>query len=164
MGILRIVMTVSGLVFFASAASQDGLSIIAGSIVYIEYSVELVDGTIVTSNIGKDPMVYEAGGNKVLPALDKALRGRMAGEAGLVRLSPAEAFGIVDEDLFVEVPIHLLPEDARTVGSAIVAEDPQGMKQRVEVREVGDKVAVLDYNHPLAGKEIIYYVTILDVK
>ena len=135
-----------------------------GSIVYIEYSAELVDGTFVSGNIGKDPMVYEAGGNKVLPTLDRALRGRVAGESGVIRLNPAEAFGAVDDDLFVEVPIHLLPEDARTPGSVVLAENPRGEKQRAKVSEVREDVVVLDYNHPLAGKEVIYFVTILDVK
>lgn len=148
----------------AANASGDGIPIEEGNIVYLEYSAELVDGTVVSSNVGKDPVVYEAGGKKVLPALDRALRGRRAGESGMVRLSAAEAYGNVDEGLFVEVPLASLPEDARNTGAVLVVENTSGEKQRVEVREVRGQLAVLDYNHPLAGEEIIYYVRILDVK
>jgi len=160
----RALAAVLGLLVVYSATPQEGLPIVEGSIVYIEYRVELGDGTLVTSNVGKDPIVYEAGGNQVLPALDRALRGRKAGDSGMIRLSAGEAFGTIDEDLFVEVPLDRLPEGARTPGAAIVAENPQGEKQRVEVREITGEVAVLDYNHPLAGEELVYYVNVLDVK
>ena len=148
----------------AAADSGEDISISEGNIVYLEYSAELVDGTVVSSNVGKDPVVYEAGGKKVLPALDRALRGRRAGESGTVRLSAAEAYGRVDESLFVEVPLASLPEDARKAGAVLMAENSAGEKQRVAVLEVRGEQAVIDYNHPLAGEEIIYYVRILDVK
>lgn len=144
--------------------AQEVLYIKKGSIVYIEYAVERVDGSLVTSNIGKEPVVYEAGGNRILPSLDLALRGRKAGDSDVVRLSAEAAFGLVDEALLVEIPLDQLPVDARTPGSVLVAENPQGGKQRVVVKEVGSDVAVLDYNHPLAGQEIIYRVRILDVR
>lgn len=160
----RTLAAVTGILVAGSAVSQEGLRIVAGSIVYIEYRVELVDGTLVTSNVGKGPIVYEAGGNKILPALDKALRGRTAGESGMIRLSAREAFGTIDESLFVEVPLDRVPTGARTPGAAMVAENPQGEKQRVEVRKIIGQVAILDYNHPLAGEELIYFVNVLDVK
>ena len=137
---------------------------VKGSIIYLQYRVELLDGTVVTHNEGEEPAVFEAGGGKILPALDRALRGRKAGEEGIVRLSAEEAFGAVDEELIVEVPLETLPQDARSSGAVLVAEDPDGVKQRVEVREIRGDTALLDYNHPLAGREILYFVKILDVK
>ncbi len=147
-----------------SASAGEELIVEEGRIVYIEYKVELTDGTVVSNNVGKDPVVYEAGGNRVLRALDKALRGMKAGDSRVVTLSAADAFGNVDDSLIVEVPLDRVPGDARTTGSVMIAENPEGNKQRVTVREVRGEVAVLDYNHPLAGRELTYTVKILDVK
>ncbi len=147
-----------------SASAGEELFVEEGRIVYIEYKVELTDGTVVSNNVGKDPVVYEAGGNRVLRALDKALRGMKAGDSRVVTLSAADAFGNVDDSLIVEVPLDRVPGDARTTGSVMIAENPEGNKQRVTVREIRGEVAVLDYNHPLAGWELTYTVKILDVK
>jgi FKBP-type peptidyl-prolyl cis-trans isomerase 2 len=146
------------------ATAQDALYIGEGSIVYIEYRLELADGTLVYDNVGKDPFVYEAGGNKILQALDEALRGRRAGDRRVVRLAARDGFGGIDDRLLVEVPLLRLPEDARTAGAVVLAENPRGRKQRAVVREVKDHTAVLDYNHPLAGKDLVYFVKIVDVK
>ncbi len=169
-----------------TASAGEELFVEEGRIVYIEYKVELTDGTVVSNNVGKDPVVYEAGGNRVLRALDKALRGMKAGDSRVVTLSAADAFGNVDgmkagdsrvvtlsaadafgnvdDSLIVEVPLDRVPGDARTTGSVMIAENPEGNKQRVTVRDIRGQVAVLDYNHPLAGRELRYTVKILDVK
>lgn len=147
-----------------SASAEEELFVEEGRIVYIEYKVELADGTVVSNNVGKDPVVYEVGGNRVLRALDKALRGMRSGDSRVVTLSAADAFGNVDDSLIVAVPLDQVPGDARTPGSVMIAENSEGNKQRVTVSEIRGQVAVLDYNHPLAGRELRYTVKILDVK
>lgn len=144
--------------------AQTDLTVEEGSVVYVEYSVELTDGTAVFDNVGKEAMVYDAGGTAILPALDAALRGLKAGDARVVYLKPADAYGTVNEKLFVEVPLEQLPEDARRTGAVLVSANERGEQQRVTVREVKGTVAVVDYNHPLAGQNLVYHIKILDVK
>ncbi|MDA9983371.1 FKBP-type peptidyl-prolyl cis-trans isomerase [Gammaproteobacteria bacterium] len=157
----------AGMVFCCLAVTgwaQADLTVVEGSVVSIEYRVELTDSTAVFDNVGKDPMVYEAGGAAILPALDAALRGLKAGDAKVVYLKPEDAYGAVNGSLFVEVPLEQLPEDARHAGAVLVSANDRGEQQRVTVREVKDAVAIVDYNHPLAGQNLVYRIKILDVK
>ncbi len=148
----------------ATVWAQADLTVAEGSVVSLQYIVELTDGTAVFDNIGREPMVYEAGGSSILPVLDAALRGLKAGDTRVVNMDAADAFGAVNEKLFVEVPLDQLPEDARSTGAVLVSENERGEQQRVTVREVGNKVAIVDYNHPLAGQNLVYRIKILDVK
>ena len=157
----------AGMVFCCLAVTgwaQADLTVVEGSVVSIEYRVELTDGTAVFDNVGKNPMVYEAGGAAILPALDAALRGLKAGDAKVVYLKAADAYGAVNTNLFVEVPLEQLPEDARHTGAVLVSANDRGEQQRVTVREVKDAVAIVDYNHPLSGQSLVYHIKILDVK
>ena len=155
------------LVWFLPAVdtqAQEDLVVVAGSIVSMEFTAELDDGTVITNNVGKKPVIYEAGGTRILPALDAALRGLKAGDTKVVRVKATDAYGEVDDDLLVEVPLDQLPIDARNIGSVMVAENQDGSQRRVVVREIRDAIAIVDYNHPLAGHDLVYSVNILDVK
>ena len=134
-----------------------------GNTVSIEYTLTLDDGTVVDSNVGKDPLVYEAGAGQILPALDQALSGLGEGDTKSVALSAADGYGEIDESLYFEVPLGQLPENARQPGTPLVAKREDGRELRVLVHEVKDETAVLDYNHPLAGKALSFAVRIVTV-
>ncbi len=135
----------------------------SGKTVSIEYTLTLNDGTVVDSNVGDDPLVYEAGGGQILPALDAALIGLAEGDSKSVDLEPGDGYGEVDEKLRFEVGIDQLPENAREVGTPLVARREDGQELRVRVHDVGDATAVLDYNHPLAGEALSFAVRVVDV-
>lgn len=135
----------------------------SGKTVSIEYTLTLNDGTVVDSNVGNDPLVYEAGGGQILPALDAALIGLAEGDTKDVDLEPGDGYGEVDEKLRFEVGIDQLPESAREVGTPLVARREDGQELRVRVHDVGDATAVLDYNHPLAGEALSFSVRVVDV-
>jgi len=154
-----------GFLFLSTlCAAQGDLSIVKGSIVFMEYTLRLKDGSVGASNVNSSPLVYEAGGTNVLPALDRALMGLKAGDSKVVKLAPEEAYGPVKSDLLVEVALDRLPEGSRITGSVLVAGNSQGEKQRVIIRQIKDGAAIVDYNHPFAGEEVEFSVTIIDVK
>ncbi len=134
-----------------------------GKTVSIEYTLTLDDGTVVDSNVGQDPLVYEAGAGQILPALDQALNGLGAGDTKSVALSPTDGYGDVDESLYFEVPLGQLPDNARQPGTPLVAKREDGREIRVLVHEVKTETAVLDYNHPLAGKALSFEVKVVAV-
>ncbi len=135
----------------------------SGKTVSIEYTLSLEDGTVVDTNVGQDPLVYEAGGGQILPALDAALVGLSEGDTKSVDLAPGDGYGEIDEKLRFEVGIDQLPENAREVGTPLVAKREDGQELRVRVHDLNDSTAVLDYNHPLAGESLSFSVKIVDV-
>lgn len=135
-----------------------------GSSVSIEYTLTLDDGTKADSNVGDDPLVFSQGQQEILPALEEALVGLEVGNTKKVTLTAEEGYGLVDPDGFQEVEPDLVPEDARSVGTMLVASDEQGNEQPIRVHEVGEDKIVLDFNHPLAGRALTFDIKIVAIE
>ena len=135
-----------------------------GKRVSIEYKLSLDDGTVVDTNAGNEPLVFEPGARQILPALEQALLGLEVDETKNVKLSPEEGYGPVNPAAFESVPSEQIPEDARQVGAVLVAQDAEGNKHLIRVHEMKDETVVLDYNHPLAGQNLNFDIKILAVE
>jgi FKBP-type peptidyl-prolyl cis-trans isomerase 2 len=135
-----------------------------GSMVGIEYTLTLEDGTQVDSNVGGEALRFEQGAGRIIPGLDKELPGMKVGEAKQVTVAPEEGYGPVDPAAFSEVPLSELPEDAREPGVVLMSRDPQGQTHRLRVHKIEGDTATLDFNHPLAGKTLIFQVKILEIQ
>ena len=142
------------------AHAEQMLPIAEGSRVTLDYTVTLPDKTVVDSTVGKEPFSYIHGGHQITPlALEQALTGLKAGNKKRIVLAAAKAFGPYDEKKRLKVPIGSVPADT-TVGSLLRSEE--GLEARVI--EVNPDVVVLDTNHPLAGKNLVFEVIILKVE
>ncbi|MBM4259288.1 MAG: peptidylprolyl isomerase [Deltaproteobacteria bacterium] len=135
-----------------------------GKQVSLEFTLSLDDKTQVQSNVGKEPLVYTHGAHQIVPGLEKNLVGLKAGETKHVEVSPDEGYGQVDPKRTQEVEVDKIPEGARKVGSKLTGRAPNGQMMFAEVKEIKDKTVVLDMNHPLAGKKLIFDVKVLKVE
>ena len=146
-------------------AKQEKKSVVeAGSTVGIEYTLTLEDGTKVDSNVGGEALSVEQGSGQIIPGLDKELIGMQVSEAKHVKVTPDEGYGQVDPAAFTEVPVSELPEEARQPGMMLMARDDQGRTQRLRVHKVEGDKATLDFNHPLAGRTLIFDIKILEIE
>ncbi len=145
------------------ANAQDEDAVADGREVSIEYTLTLDDGTLADSNVGEAPYTYVQGQQQMLAALEAALVGLVAGDTREVRLSAEEGYGLVDPEMFQEVPLDAIPEEGRQVGEMLVGADPSGQPFQVRVAEVRDDVVVVDFNHPLAGQTLNFAVKVLAV-
>jgi FKBP-type peptidyl-prolyl cis-trans isomerase SlyD len=135
-----------------------------GRTVSLEYTLSLDDGTTAGTNVGEEPLVYQQGGDQILPALESALAGMKAGDSKQVTLAPAQGYGEIDQGLFEEVETNLVPEEARTAGTTLVSEDPAGNRRMIRVHEVKGEMIVLDLNHPLAGQTLHFDVKVVGIE
>jgi FKBP-type peptidyl-prolyl cis-trans isomerase SlyD len=145
------------------AQDEEVVVIEEGKSVSIEYTLKLDDGTTVDSNVGEEPMVYKAGGSEILPALESALHGLAVGDTKEVTLTAEQGYGPIQPEGYQEVELDMVPEDAREVGTMLMATAPDGQQQPIRVHEVKDTTIVLDFNHPLAGQALNFDVKILDI-
>jgi FKBP-type peptidyl-prolyl cis-trans isomerase SlyD len=136
----------------------------AGSIVGIEYTLSLEDGSQVDSNVGGEALRFQQGSGQIIPGLDKELIGMELSEAKRVTVTPEEGYGQVDPTAFSAVPVSELPENAREPGTALSARDAQGRTRQLRLHKVEGDTATLDFNHPLAGKTLIFDVKILEIR
>lgn len=136
----------------------------AGSRVGIEYTLSLEDGTKVDSNVGGEALRFEQGAGQIIPGLEKELPGMSVGESKQVTVEPEEGYGEVNPAAFTEVPVSELPEDGREPGTMLMSRDPEGNTHHLRVHKVEGDTATLDFNHPLAGKTLVFDVKVLEIR
>lgn len=141
--------------------AQDGIS--NGDQVGIEYTLTLKDGTTVDSNVSKEVLLYTQGEQRVLLKLQEALLGSKVGDNKVVNLLAVDAYGPVNPQAFQQIPIDQVPEDARKPNTILQASTPEGQQTRVRVHEVKQDYVVIDGNHPLAGQDLTFDVTIISI-
>jgi len=160
--------TLASLFFLsASVAAQTtnpGNVVKDGATVSLEYTLSDESGKLIESNKGKEPLRYVDGRQQIIPGLEKALEGMKAGAEKKVSVKPEDAYGPVNPNAVQEVPKENVPADSLKTGATLFAKNAQGEMFPVQVREVKDKTVVIDMNHPLAGKTLVFDVKILDVK
>lgn len=140
------------------------MTVDTGKLVSIEYTLSLEDDTKVDSNVGGEPLSFVHGERQILPALEEALIGMESGDERQVVLTPEQGYGPEDPKLLQEVERERVPQEAQREGTPLTARDSSGQTYQLRVQEVKDKTVVLDLNHPLAGKKLIFDVKVLDVQ
>jgi FKBP-type peptidyl-prolyl cis-trans isomerase SlyD len=151
--------------FSTAGFAQDpatGPAIKDGSRVSLEYTLSDDAGKVLDSNKGAEPFAYTQGARQIVPGLESALVGLKAGDVRKVTVKPEEGYGKVDPKAQIEVGRERVPPDVK-VGSELTGRAANGETRAVRVKEIKDKSVVLDLNHPLAGKTLVFDVRILSV-
>ena len=139
------------------------MTIAPGSKVSIEYTLTLGDDQVIDTNVGGQPLQYTQGSGQIIPGLENALVGKKNGDNLTVTVNPEEGYGPVNEEAIIEVDVMNLPAEARKVGMQVQGQTPDGQTVQAQVVEMRDQIAILDFNHPLAGKTLHFAVRILGV-
>jgi FKBP-type peptidyl-prolyl cis-trans isomerase SlyD len=111
------------------------------------------------------PVSYVHGsGTDLFPKIEQALEGRAVGDRVAVQLTPADAFGDRDPKLTFTDDIENAPPELRRVGAEFEAQNAKGESIVLTVTRIeGDKITV-DANHPLAGQNISFEVTVQEIR
>ncbi len=139
------------------------ITVLPGKEVSLEYTLKLKDQKVYDTNVGGDPLMYQQGGQQIIPGLEAALEGMAMGESKQVTIAPAEGYGEVNPKAFHEVPKKSIPPDAK-VGTQLHGRRPDGQILRPRIAEIKKDTVVLDFNHPLAGKTLYFEVKVLGIK
>jgi FKBP-type peptidyl-prolyl cis-trans isomerase 2 len=135
-----------------------------GSTVTVNYTGKFEDGEIFDSSLneGREPLKVKLGEGSLIKGFEDSLYGMSVGEKKTITLTPELSYGQYVEDLVSEVPLSQLPEGVQ------VGEMLQGMTQNgpvnVKVVEVKEDVAVVDANHPLSGKNLVFEIELMGVE
>ena len=133
------------------------------STVSVNYTGKLEDGTVFDSSLteGREPLSVTLGQGALIPGFEKGLLGISIGESKTVNIPCVEAYGELNEQLVAEVPKDRVPEGV-TEGQMLQTMTQQG-PMNVVVKEVKDEVVILDANHPLAGKDLIFDLEVISI-
>ena len=134
-----------------------------GSSVSVNYTGRLEDGTIFDTSLqeGREPLKTTLGQGQLIPGFENGLIGMSIGEKKTIEIEPKDAYGEVNPQLTQEVPLDKVPENVK-VGDMLQGQNQYGPVQ-VTVREVNESTVLLDMNHPLAGKKLIFDLEVVSV-
>lgn len=133
-------------------------------VVTIEYTLT-VDGEVIDASGEDGPLDYLQGHENIIPGLEREIAGMKIGESKKVLVTPEDGYGLVEPNAVIEVDRTEFPENVPVeIGIELEITDDKGDMLFATIIEVGSKVVKLDTNHPLAGKELHFEVTIADLR
>lgn len=134
------------------------------STVTVHYTGKLEDGTIFDSSVesGREPLKAQLGQGQLIPGFENGLMGMTVGEKKTISIKSVDAYGEPNDQYITEISKDMIPPDAE-VGAMLQANGPNGTFN-VVVKEIKDTTVVLDANHPLAGKDLIFEIEVIDVQ
>jgi len=143
------------------------MSILIGDnlVVTMHYKLTDDDGKVLDSSEGSKPLSYLHGAGNIIPGLEKALIGKVAGDSLKVKVEPTEGYGEVRPELIQKVNREAFQGvDSVEEGMIFEAKGQDGSQQQIIVKEVvGDQVTI-DANHPLAGVALNFDIDIIGVR
>jgi FKBP-type peptidyl-prolyl cis-trans isomerase SlyD len=139
------------------------MAIEANQIVSIEYEVR--DGaSVVDSNVGGQPLVFMFGKGQVIPGLEKGISNMNMGEKADILVKASDAYGDYNEEAQQELPREQFAGLDLNVGMTLYGQGEDGGTVQVIVKEISDESVIIDFNHPLAGKDLMFTVTVQAVR
>ena len=140
------------------------MKITENAVVTIDYTLTDADGTLLEQSDKDENFAYLHGHGQLPEKLETALEGKEVGDNVKVSMDPAEGFGERDEDQIITVPRDRFPEDEKiTEGLQVEAETDHG-HQIFTIVKVDEESVTLDGNHPYAGYNLAFDVTVTEIR
>jgi FKBP-type peptidyl-prolyl cis-trans isomerase 2 len=135
-----------------------------GNIVKVHYTGSLSDGEVFDSSEGAEPLEFQIGSGQVIPGFEMAITGMAPGESKKFTIPSLEAYGDREESMMVSFPLTNLPEGFEAeIGAQIDLEDEDGNQIPALIIDVDDEKILLDANHPLAGEDLTFEITVVSI-
>ncbi len=135
-----------------------------GDVVKVHYTGKLTSGDQFDSSEGRDPLQFTVGAGQMIPGFDQAIPGMNVGEKKTVTISPKDAYGEKIDEAIIEFPKANIPAEMKIEpGIKLQLRNEAGQPVPVVVTDIKDDVVVLDANHELAGKELIFDIELVEI-
>ncbi len=136
-----------------------------GNTVKVHYTGKLHDGTVFDSSKQRnEPLEFTLGEGNMIPGFEKAVLGMEVGQSKTADIPSTEAYGPKTDEMVIEVPKKDVPEDiSPEVGQQLAIKQADGRTVPVTITEVNDESITLDGNHPLAGKDLVFEIEVVEI-
>ncbi|MCM4156868.1 peptidylprolyl isomerase [Gramella sp. AN32] len=134
--------------------------------VKVHYTGKLKDGEVFDSSVERgEPIEFTLGQGQLIPGFENGLIDMKVNEKKTINIPNEEAYGAPKQELIQEVDKKQLPEELKPeVGMPLVSKGPDGQEINLVVTDVKDETIVVDANHPLAGKDLIFDLEVVEIK
>jgi peptidylprolyl isomerase len=135
-----------------------------GDVVKVHYTGRLTDGTQFDSSAGREPLEFTVGAGQMIRGFDNGVLGMVVGDKKTIQISPEEGYGNRDENAVIEFPAASVPKDMNLQpGMQLTLRNQDGHPVQVVVTEVRSDVVLMDANHFLAGKDLVFEVELVEI-
>ena len=137
-----------------------------GNTVKVHYTGRLKDGTVFDSSRQRnEPIEFTLGQKNMIAGFEKAVEGMSVGDTKTAEIPANEAYGDKKDDMIIQVPKGEIPQDITPeVGQQLAMQGNNGQQVPVTVTEVTEQGITLDANHPLAGKDLVFDLELVEVE
>lgn len=136
-----------------------------GDTVLIDYTVRTNDGRVVGGTEHQGPQTLTIGNGEIFPQVENTLDGMEVGAEESVTIAAAEAFGPRNEEMVISIPRANLPqEETPQPGMTLSARQQDGSTVNLIITEVSEETVRADGNHPLAGQDLHFGLTLVEIK
>ncbi|MGA3020757.1 MAG: peptidylprolyl isomerase [Candidatus Micrarchaeales archaeon] len=161
---ILIALIVGALVVVYLLVNSSSAQVVAnGDTLQVYYTGRFTNGTVFDSNVGKQTFNFTVGANQLIMGFDRGVIGMKLNETRNVTVPPNEAYGEINQSLIVEVPLTAFGNQTVTAGM-IVTRTSNGQRYQGTVLSTNAIDAVIDFNHPLAGKTLIFNIKVVGIK
>ena len=135
-----------------------------GDKVKVHYHGRFNDGTTFDSSEGREPLEFTVGAGNVIKGFDDGVMGMAIGDKKTVNIQAADAYGDKNDDMLVEFPKEQFPPEMNPeIGMQLNMTNGNGQVILVTIVEVKEDTVILDANHPLAGKDLIFDIELVSI-
>jgi len=135
-----------------------------GDVVKVHYTGKLTNGEQFDSSAGREPLEFTVGAGQMIKGFDAAMPGMTIGEKKTINISADDAYGQKDEQAIIEFPKENIPADMKLEpGMQLQLHNENGQPFPVTVSEIKDDIVILDTNHSLAGKELVFDIELMEI-
>ena len=135
-----------------------------GDTVKVHYTGTLEGGEIFDSSVEREPLEFTLGQGQLIPGFEKAVIGLKVGDSTKAEIPAAEAYGEHNPQMEVQVQKDQLPEGMEpAIGMQLQLNQPDGQAIPVQITKVEGEEVTIDANHPLAGKDLIFEIEVVEI-
>jgi peptidylprolyl isomerase len=136
-----------------------------GDKVKVHYTGKLTNGEQFDSSTGRAPLEFTVGAGQMIKGFDNAMPGMSVGEKKTVTISPEEGYGEKMQEAIIEFPRENVPSDMPLeIGVKLELRNESGQPIPVTIEDIREDVIILDANHNLAGKELVFDIELVEIK
>jgi FKBP-type peptidyl-prolyl cis-trans isomerase SlyD len=147
-----------------SETPAENITITDNMVVTLDYELT-VDGEVIDRSSDSEPIQFLQGHGQIIHGLEKALYGLTVGESKQVFVPAVEGYGEIDPDDFAEIPLSEFPDEIPLqLGVELQLRDHDGDVFDAYIDEVREETVLLNFNHPMAGKDLYFAVNVVDIR
>ena len=141
------------------------MAVQSGDTIKIHYNGRLTDGTTISIlSAGRSPLEFTVGSGSVIKGFDLGVQGMSIGDKKTIEIPFLDAYGPEDPSMIIEFPADRLPADLKPeVGMQLNMNNAEGQQFPVVITGITDENIILNANHPLAGKDLIFDLELVEI-